>query len=119
MRWVKTEGAERWCAWVYEEFLAYTGATTTDEACLVLAQLSGLPVLADPFIFNVGGLYGVVVLAHEAVASRGSADVRLTALASFILMDPYPCGIPVAEYVADARSMADKRAVFWGSEAGR
>lgn len=77
----------------------------------MLAELSRRPVLADPFIYNVGLTYGVVVLAHEAVERRGVADVALAALASAILMDPHRQF--VAQFVANAREWVAHHDRFW------
>lgn len=110
--------ADPWREWAFGEFLSVAGqgdegargevpGELPEQAYTELAERCGLPSLADPFVYGVGGLYGVVVLAAE----RLPQEVRLVALAASLLMDPYRIG--VAQFVADAREMASFRAPFW------
>lgn len=111
--------ADPWREWAFGEFLAVAGQGSVErgevpgelpeQAYTELAERCGLPSLADPFVYGVGGLYGVVVLAAELLPQ----EERLVALAASLLMDPHRIG--VAQFVADAREMASLRAPFWGA----
>ena len=101
--------ADPWREWAFGEFLTVAGHGQPEEAYAELAERCGLPSLADPFVYGVGGLYGVVVLAAELLPQ----EERLVALAASLLMDPHRIG--VAQFVADAREMASLRAPFWGA----
>lgn len=89
------------------------GLVYSEEACIVLAEFSGKAVLADPFVYNVGGVYGVTVLAYEAGTARGLGDLRLAALASAYLCDPH--GLGVAKYIEAARRVVGMRDPLWGT----
>lgn len=106
-----SSGASGWSDWCCRELMALTGTRSLTAAQETLSTRYGPRALADPMVWSMGGMFGVVVIAAESAEAAGARDERLTALAAYILMDPHDRG--VARAVADARRQVVHRAPFW------